>query len=139
MGITSACLPTLGPIVSYIRRSPSPAPGTSGRPSVPDRVAPNSVPTTTASTKSTWTVFKMRIMDRSHWDNMFTQLEDPQKDVERNRTPHAPFTDPHGGYKGGMEMVAVRSCGGSNEEDHSLNGIGATTDRQQDAFKLNRS
>ena len=117
MGITSACLPTLGPIVTYIKTSPSASEIIPDNPFIPERaipdtaVTPNSTLKTTSTSQSTWTDSRTRNLDRSQWDAFFSQLENnPQQDLERNWTPRAPFAKAHDINKGGMEMVSVRSC-----------------------------
>ena len=121
MGIASACLPTLGPIVTYIKTSASASHIIPKSLFTPERaipgmaVTPNSTLETTSTTKSTWTDTKTRNLDQSRWDALFSQIDNnPQQDLERNWTPRPPFGKAHDISKGGVEMVSVRSCTSSS-------------------------
>ena len=121
MGIACACLPTLGPIVTYIKTSASTshiAPESTFTPerANPDTgVTPKSTLKTTSTAKSTWTDSKTRDLDQSQWDALFSQLENnPQQDLERNWTPRPLFAKAHETNKGGVELVSVRSCSSSS-------------------------
>ena len=123
MGITSACLPTLGPIVTYIKTSPPASHIIPKSPFTPERATPDTSvrlkPTnkTTSTTKSTWTDLKARNTDRSQWDASFSQPENnPQQDLERHLTPRALSAKAHDINKGGVAMVSVRSCSSGNYE-----------------------
>ena len=141
MGITSACLPTLGPIVTCIRKSPSTSQIIPKPSFTPERATPESVLKIRRTNLSTWTDFKTWILDQNHWDNLFSQPENsPQEDVERNGTTHpATLTSTLDAIKAQGGMVAVRSCGSSiYDEERSLNdGIEVTIYMQQDAYNLN--
>ena len=121
MGITSACLPTLGPIVSYIKSRPSASHIIPESPFTPERATPDTAVTpdytlqTTSTTKSTWTDSKTRNLNQSQWIASSSKLEkNPQQDLERHWTPRAPFAKAHDISKGGIEMVTVRSCSSSS-------------------------
>ena len=141
MGITSACLPTLGPIVTYIKKGPPASHIIPKSPFTPERATPDTAVTpnptlkTTSTTKSTRTDLKTRNLDRSQWDALFSQLENnPQQDLERNWTPGAPVAKAHNINKGGVEMVSVRSCSSSSyEEDPPISRVEASTHVQHDA------
>ena len=140
MGITSACLPTLGPIVTYIK-SPSAShiipkiSFTPERATLDTTVTPKSTLKTTSTQKSTWTDLKTRILDRSQGDGLFTKLDNsPQQDLERNWVPRAPSAKAYDFQKGGVEMVSVRPCSSSSyQEDLSISRVEASTHVQQDA------
>ena len=141
MGITSACLPTLGPIVTYIKTKPSAShiipksPSTTERATPDTVVTPNSTLKTTSTRKSAWTDFKTRILDRSQWDALFTKLDNnPQQDLERNWVPRAPFAKAYDFNKGGVETVSVRSFSSSSDQkDLSISRVEASKHVQQDA------
>ena len=140
MGITSACLPTLGPIITYIKTSPSASRiipkslFTPERATLDTEVTPNPAHKTSTRT-STWTDFQTRILDRSQGDDKFTKLDNnPQQDLERNWVPRAPFAKAYDFNKGGVEMVSVRPCSSSSyQEDLSISRVEASTHVQQDA------
>lgn len=135
MGITSACLPTMGPIFSYIKEHSSTTNGVSRRTFAPWRVTPKSGSETTASSKTSRSDFTTK---RSKGHSSFTKLEDSQEDVERNWMALAPFDNANRAKNGAVEIKAVPSRTGSHEA-LSFNGIKVTTDIQQNALKSSKS
>lgn len=137
MGVTCACLPTLGPIFSYIRKGPSATHGVPKRPLIPRRMTPNAIDKKMTSSKQSWTDLRMRLLKRSKGDGPFIQLQNLQEDVEGNWTGLAPVANAHRANDGGLGTNAVQSPS-SSYEDRSFNAIKVTTDMQQDASRLNK-
>ena len=130
LGITSACLPTLGPVVSYIIQGPAATQGPSKEPFISDQRTPNSNSKRTASSKISWPDFKMRKSESSKGGDSFTKLELSQDDVESYWTPIAPLSQTHRAEHRGVEMRAMRSSSGG-VEDQSFDGIKVTTAMEQ--------
>ena len=128
MGITSACLPTLGPVVSYTIH------GTSKKPFISDQRTPNSNSKKTAASKILWPDFKARKSESSKGNDSFTQLESSQEAMESQWTPIAPFNQTHRGNQRGVEMSAMRSSSGE-VDDEPFVGIKVTTAMEQGASK----
>ena len=137
LGITSACLPTLGPVVSYIIHGSAAAQGLSKKPFISDQRTPNSNSKKTASSKISWPDFKMRESESSKGGESFTQLELSQDDVEGSWTPIAPFSQTHRAEHRGVEMSAMRSSSGGVEGQPS-DGIKVTIAMEQGASKSAR-
>ena len=119
MGVTCACLPTLGPIFSYLRKSPSATHGVAQRAPTSRRVTPNAIDKKMTSSNQPWTDIKVRLLQRSKGDGPFIQLQNLQEDVERNWPGLAPVNNAHRANNGGLEANAAQSLSGSYEDQSS--------------------
>lgn len=139
MGITSACLPTLGPIASFIRHGRPVSKDASGRTLGSDRVTPD-LPIKESkrkvSSRLSWANVKSKRPDSYKEDGSFTQLSDLKGDDDILKLI-APFTRSR--FAEGTVEANARRSSSAQENDQPLNGIRVTTDMQQgkqDAQKL---
>lgn len=137
MGITSACLPTLGPVVSYIIHGPSGTRGSSGRLNVSDQEIPRSGRKKKLSSNISWPGLRTTNSTSGQGGNSFSRLRNSQEDTERNWPVVAPFAQAHHGNNRGVKMSAMRSSDGG-DVDQPLNGIKVTTNIEQDASDLRK-
>ncbi|KAL6719674.1 hypothetical protein ACLMJK_001595 [Lecanora helva] len=140
MGITSVCLPTLGPIASLIRHGRSSSNYPSGKNSGSDRTAPN--PHSKGSKRKSqshlsWISMRPKRSDSCKEDGSFSKLsesnDESADDIWRIIAPFA-----RSRYAEGTVEANARRSSSAQEKDRPHDGIKVTTDLQQDTPRLEK-